>query len=325
MDATETKTFARKTYIDTLKFFSIFIVYLTHFIDYWNNSYFKFWTEKPSSFLLYGISGKLGVAFFSVCVGYFAFLSKHKNPLVYMIRRYFYFFLCGFIINTIFAFGNHDISIKILTEAVKLGAEYFPAYWCMFSFFLASIVSYFNSYYKASLSFIILEIIIFGIIGYIWVSICLLGNITILILNNEKFMQYFQCKRNKIFLLVLCFFLIKRDESNMTYFIDGICSCIILCVVENSAQLKKILSCKLFLPGKNVMPIYLFHTFIFIKMGKYLFASFSDMPYSHAFLLTFILCWIVLLVISFPVDFVLQSIMKKVSQIINNFISDEMS
>ena len=55
----------------------------------------------PFSLVLNGLSGKLCVAFLGVCLGFFAFESKEKNATKYIIKRYFYFFVCGLFINTI--------------------------------------------------------------------------------------------------------------------------------------------------------------------------------------------------------------------------------
>ncbi len=301
----------RESYIDTLKLFSIFIVYLTHFIAYFHSEYFYLWTRSPFSIFLNGVTGKLGVAFFSVCVGYFAFLSKEMNPLFYIIRRYFYFVVCGFVINLVFAIGKGNLSLKVISESLLLGSGIFPTYWCIQSFFIGSVISYFNSYYKIQDAFIILEIIIFYSLGKTWIAICLLGNLTVLFSRDDTFENILKRKAVKIFLLLLIFLLIKRSESELTYLIDGIGSLIFLLVVKNSDFLKRIFGTRFFAAqGKNVMAIYLFHTCFFIKGGKLFFNILSFLPYKVQFVLVLVLCWIALILFSYPMNWILNKILS---------------
>lgn len=59
-----------RTY-DSMKFYAMFIVYSTHFIAYFHPQYFELWNTFPSSIILNGLTGKFGVAIFSVFIRLF--------------------------------------------------------------------------------------------------------------------------------------------------------------------------------------------------------------------------------------------------------------
>ncbi len=227
------------------------------------------------------------------------------------MRRYFYFVVCGFAINLVFVIGKGNLSLKVVSESLLLGSGIFPTYWCIQSFFIGSVVSYFNSFYKIQDAFIILEIILFYSSGKTWIAICLLGNLAALFYIDDRFENILKRKSVKIFLLLLIFLLIKRSESELTYLIDGMCSLIFLLVVKKSDFLKRIFGIRIFASqGKNVMAIYLFHTCFFIKGGKLLFNILSFLPYKIQFLLILILCWCALILFSYPINWILNKILS---------------
>ncbi|MBP5156922.1 MAG: hypothetical protein ILP18_03510 [Treponema sp.] len=309
----------RKPYIDTLKLVAVFIVYACHFIRQYHGDYFlKLYYERPWSFLFHGVTGTLGVAFFCVCVGYFAFQSRNRNPLSYLVRRYAYFVLCGFAINLTVALLNNDLSYHVVGVSVRLGYQYFPEYWCMFHFFVASILSYFNAFYKVDGAFIILEMILLCSFGKIWMAICLLGNLAVLAQKRETFSKIMGHRAVRLLLLLVAFVIIKREENDTTYLLYGFASFLLLLVVENSKLLKRLLGFRLFsAPGRNEIAIYLFHTVFYMQFGPLFFKLFGNLAYGLAFVLTLASCWLLLLLVSFPVNFVLEKIMAAVTKRIN--------
>lgn len=99
METKLTKKEGRIGYIDTMKLFAIFIVFVTHFINRFDDSYFELWHQGPTSWILNGVTGKFGVAVFSVALGYFAFRSREQNISRYVIKRYIYFVILNFLNN----------------------------------------------------------------------------------------------------------------------------------------------------------------------------------------------------------------------------------
>lgn len=310
---------ARKPYIDTLKLLAVFIVYACHFIRQYHWDYFDLlYYQKPWKYLFHGVTGTLSVAFFCVCLGYFAFQSRNRNPMSYLLRRYLYFVLCGFAINLTVAILDKDISYHVIGASLRLGTRYFPEYWCMFHFFVASVISYFNAYHKVDGAFIVLEIILLCILGKIWMAICLLGNLAFLIQKNGGFRKAISLRAVRILLLLAAFVIIKRDENDTTYLLYGIASTLLLLTVENSPLLQGILGVRIFsVPGRNEIAAYLFHTVVYLHVGKLLFALFADLGFGTAFILTLVLCWLLLVLISFPINFVLEKCMGVITRRIN--------
>lgn len=313
---------ARKPYIDTLKLLSVFIVYACHFIRQFHGDYFmKLYYERPWSFLFHGVTGTLGVAFFCVCVGYFAFQSGNRNPMAYLVRRYVYFVLCGLAINLTVALLDKDISYHVIGVSVRLGYQYFPEYWCMFHFLVGSILSYFNAYYKADGAFIILEMILLCGFGKIWIAVCLLGNLACLIQKKETFSKIISRRAVRILFLLFAFVMIKREENDTTYLLYGVASFLLLVTVENSGLLKRLLGLRLFsAPGRNEIAIYLFHTVVYLKFGPPLLGLFGKLGDAPAFVLTLASCWLILLLLSFPVNFILEKIMAVLTKWINRVL-----
>ncbi len=66
----------RNRWIDTLRFFSIFVVITTHFLSSFFPEYSKYWHQGISYWFLYGVSGKLAVIMFCVILG---FLCARKS------------------------------------------------------------------------------------------------------------------------------------------------------------------------------------------------------------------------------------------------------
>ena len=294
-----------------------FVIYATHFLVDFHPEYEYFFDEGVTSWFLNGVSGKLCVAFFGVCLGYFAYLSKEKNPTKYIMRRYFYFFFCGLLINTIISLyrilnGRQGFDLfTVLVTSLSLGDKIYPTYWCIVPFFLASVLSYINGQAKVSCTGILFQIVFLYILDEEWISICLLGAVAAVIINNH--IPIFKNWLVKFFITAVIFFAIKRPESKETFLLNGLCSAALLIVVENSSSLQKILSVPFFAnQGKNVMAIFLIHPLIYTILGNYLMNKYY-LPYGIRFLVTMTICWIVIILISYP----LTSLINKTMDLFN--------
>ena len=88
----------RNKNVDTLKFLAVFIVFFTHYINRFGDQYRYVFYKLPSSILLYGVSGKMGVVILGVIMGWLAYGSK-RDISEAIVHRYCFFFVSVLLIN----------------------------------------------------------------------------------------------------------------------------------------------------------------------------------------------------------------------------------
>ncbi len=301
----------RKTYYDFLKFCAIFIIVLTHFIDCFAPSLFRFWDQFPTSILLFGVSGKLGVAIFGVVMCVLASESNENNPLVYFLKRYLYFVICGILINTLYViYGYSSLRVDII-EFLKLSFllsdKLFPTFWCIPDFLIASCLAYLNGKYQVKIKGILFEMVILILCRQFWVAICLMGCLVKSIMKAEKCKRLFSHHSAKVLGCVLIFFAIKRDEGILTYFIDGFCVALFLIIINFSERTKRVLSAPVLLVwiGRFTMSIFLIHSFVFMMVKEKLPLSVYGEGQLTAL---FVICIMVIGVSAYLLQFVLEHI-----------------
>ncbi len=314
---------------DSLKFFAAFIVYTTHFISTYDKDFFYPWDNLPYSLILGGISGKFAVALFGVLLSYFAYQAgaKQNDSLVrYSLKRYFYFALCGLFINAFYKVSdirtNGCVTFFDIAQWLKvsfcIGDEIFPTFWCMNIFLLASILSYICGRYQFS---IIANITLIGVLLFsynLWAAICLLGTLLPFILAHKNKWSHITYR---LLLFAILFILIKRDESNFTYFIDGICSVILIMLSSADSILHNILENKFTASiGRMSMAIFILHPIIYTHLAPILFRLMEKTNYTLSFLLTWVLCFIAIVLISCPVTYALNFTAKKINKQIDKSI-----
>ena len=307
----------RIRYLDTLKLLAIFIVFVTHFINRFNDSYVSLWHTPPASWVLNGVTGKLGVAVFAVILGYFAYRSKEPSVTKYVIKRYIYFLLCALFINSIYtAFGNAGIfddthTVKeVIVTSLTLGAGIFRTFWCIRPFFIASVISKLNGMSKAGPLTVLVEMLImFQIMGDVWVSICLMGDLVAIAMPNEKFMSIFShvWVRWPVYLAV--FFLVKRPESWQTYLIDGACASLMILALSRSRYIRRVLDWEpLAVQGKNTMAMYLVHVLVYRLAG--MAAGLGSDSSGVFFFIIMMVSWALVVALSFPLTKLLDMLTK---------------
>ena len=328
---------ARKRWIDTLKLFAIFWVFFTHFISSFHADYFSLWSAAPTSFFLKGITGKLGVSFLGICSGYFAYHSKETNASIYIVRRYLYFFICCLFINlvttTISPIGLSALPINSSTVwtaisdtvviSAKFGNELNAVLWFILPFFLSCVISYINGKSNVKALGIIFEIIGFILIKQIWIAVCLIGSLVASIEDVKTIKRFFGNKFIKIIVLIGIFFAINRSESDVTYFIDGICSALLFLVIMNSCLAQKALNSRfLSSQGKNVMAILLIHVKVYGFLGRWLFNLFGNScPYVVSFIAVAVICWATIVLLSYPINFMLNYFLKVLTKLIRKLFN----
>lgn len=312
----------RKQYMDGVKGIAILLVYTTHFIADWNYDYFRFW----DNFFIKGLSGKLGVAFFCVVLGYFARKSK-KDLEESIIKRYLYFFSCGLLINLMYVCAGrlnwmpeHFSLPTALYQGAVLGSEIFPTFWCIPAFLIASVISYFNGKVNAGMKTVILEMLLLCFMpGTLWVIICLLGNIVYEACDRPE-QLYCPILRNRFWVLgitVLSWIFINREESTLTYLLDGLFGMMLLVSLHNSPRLQKVFGIRwLAFLGRYSMSIFLVHVLVYTILGRVLFDIIQFPRYAVEFLTVWGLCLGFCCAIAVPFDLLAKRISDKLSSMV---------
>lgn len=312
----------RITYYDTLKFWAIFVIALTHFVGEFHEMYEMYYTKMPYSLVIGGITGKLGVAILGVIMCALAYKSSNKNALNYFFSRYIYFVITGSIINVVYILTNlynDELTARIfLTTCFSLGDRIFPTFWCMRAFLVACLVAFIDGKYNLSEKSILIEIVLFTLAGFDWVSICLIGALVARLYSNKWINNFFSKKSTKVLVLLFIFIIIKRKESIFAFYIDGICVGLLLLVIYNSSVLKNLLGkCKVSsMLGKYTMTIFLVHNGVYMLLGEKLFLVdfINSLKYVYGFMIVFVICFCVTLIISIPMQTLLDKIMVYVKR-----------
>ena len=122
----------------------------------------------------------------------------------------------------------------------------------------------------------------------------------------------------KLLVVVGIFFIIKRKESAVTYLIDGICSGLLLLVIEYSPRIQRLLNRRFFAKqGECTMAIFLVHVVVYFIVGKRMFVLLESLPYKFSFIITLLCCWIIIILISIPVTKMLNKIQRLFSKALN--------
>lgn len=227
--------------------------------------------------------------------------------------------LCISILIIVFDVAQGEYSVlTVFFSCIQLSDLIYPAFWCMKSFLVGSIFSYVNGNKRISVPIIILEIIFLYKVGCVWEAICIIGNLVYLTnqFQNNMFKRVMGKWYVHLLIILFVFIAIKRPECNETFLIDGICSYLIILLIEHNAILNKLLNNKLIsVIGKYSMGVYLLHVLIYTKIGSFLFDLVTISKwYNFVFVLVF--CVIVTLVLSYPLCKFIDYIALKISNIL---------
>ncbi len=223
-----------------------------------------------------GLTGKLATVVLGVVMCALARGSSETNTIIYIIKRYLYFMMSGAIMNVLFISldylrGRGSIDIyEFFRVTLLLGDKYFVTFWCMRAFFTASVMAYINGKSNSSSLTILAQILLLWLIGLDWVAICMMGCLAMSMLENGKVASFLRYRAVKIFACIAIFLMIKRPESTLTYYIDGIASTLFLSVVMTSSTLKRILEYPSHLAklGEYSMEIFMLHYFVLLRFAN---------------------------------------------------------
>lgn len=293
-------------YFDSLRLIAMTIIYVTHFYEDFKTMIVPFMQKNYIILIMERLSGKFGVCIFGILLGYFAFLTNDNNSTRYVIKRYAYFFVSGFLINGLYALAGFFLSgfksyniLEVVVESIRLGSGIYPNYWCILPFFVASLLSYLNGKLKVSGIVILMEIFVFILRSDIWVAICLMGN---LLAKYKDFDCAFVKKRVvRVLLWIVLIAFSFRLESRTTYLIFGICSATMIYLIMHGTIEKKLLNHKFMgAIGEKGMGVFLLHPLLYTIFGPLFFNLFVGLSNVFAFFLSMILCYVIIIILSFP-------------------------
>lgn len=277
--------------------------------------------------IFYGVTGKTAVAMCCVILGYFSYCKGDSGEatLLYTIKRYAYFVIAALIINSIYAvlgyIGVINMNLtayQVLRSSILLSDDIQGRFWCLPIFLFGSFFSFINGKYKLSVSIIVIETMAFILIGQEWIAICLFGNLMCMFTENDNVKSILKHKWVQLLIIFIVFVLIKREESTLTYIIDGICSVALIMVVVNNTKLQAVLSNKYISKvNKNYMGVFLGHELVYLVIGEYIIHAFSSLSDEANFFLSFFLCTIVVIAFAYLLEFMINYCNKYFSHYMN--------
>lgn len=300
----------RFDYLDTAKFIAIMWIFVVHYISEFQPQWFAYWDILPFSLLLKGLTGKCALAMLAVTMGFLAYYKGTKQGGLFaaVVKRYLSFFVMGLFVNVIYAANSglslSDLSVlkDILVTSLAIGDGIYATFWCMQSFFIASVVSYIAGLFKLKELPVCGLVALFIVLGEIWVAVCLMGNLLYVMTDAQDPRAYRKVLENRwvqLLLVVAVFFAVKRSESDVTYVIDGLCAALMLAVISMNSKAEKLFSAPaLVFMGKYSMGIFLLHPLVYTRLGGVILSCTAASPLM--LLLTFLLCVVVTVLLSFP-------------------------
>ena len=269
----------RSEWIDSCRFFAIFVIMVTHFIAAVKPEVLLLWESPPSSWLLYGLTGKFSVAFFFVLLGYFASKPVKFKPglfVSYALRRYlqfsFYILLC-----TIFFIGGSYIVtwlfhspesavlrvisdgfryniIYLLRDVFLFEDNYNATLWCMQQLFTASLICKCFAFIPESISrtfrvaiaaLVMLFLMITDADFFVWVCAGIMGYILRLVLELLNETNFIQSKAMSLICFVLALVLIKfkLEEGVLQYSLQSVAAFLLILAQFQLPSVQRLLSC----------------------------------------------------------------------------------
>ncbi|MBO5497487.1 MAG: hypothetical protein J5967_08800, partial [Oscillospiraceae bacterium] len=199
----------REGWIDSCRFFAIFVIMATHFLADLLPGALVLWEKMPTWLLLGGLTGKFSVAFFFVLLGYFACSPKRfslRGFGSYALRRYLQFAFFVLVTEVVYLVGCRGVSalfhapdeavarvlsdgwrynfLYLLRDSFLFEDTYDATLLCMQQLFLASLLCRVLGYLPERLSPLARAGITVGVgvlllllsPGYcVWISVALLG------------------------------------------------------------------------------------------------------------------------------------------------------
>lgn len=155
-------------------------------------------------------------------------------------------------------------------------------------------------------------------VGNIWVSACIMGSALFILVNNEVIISLFSKWYTELILVMVVWFVIQRDESDITYIIDALASVILLIIVFANERIQMVLNnvvlCSL---GKYSMELFLIHPLVYDKIGKSVVYN-TLIKFGVLNTLAYIMAWLFSLIIMLVLVVPVRKIIEFIFSILRN-------
>lgn len=268
----------REAWIDSCRFFAIFVIMFTHFLAMHLPSALALWEGGVTWWLFGGLTGKFAVAFFFVLLGYFASAPRAFSPAsfgTYCITRYFRFsffvfastlvyILCAYAsawlfhspdgyVFCILSDGPQYNLIWLLHDAFLFEDHYNATLWCMQQLFLASLVCRIAGYlpesmaaiYRLAAAFVLMIVLLLCNAAYcIWICIALLGYLLRFALKACRAHPSLTSPASRSVLFLVSVVCIKAPlaEGVLLYALEGLGAFLLILVLFHTGFAKKALA-----------------------------------------------------------------------------------
>ncbi|MBQ2961310.1 MAG: acyltransferase family protein [Oscillospiraceae bacterium] len=334
----------RTLWVDSCRFFAIFVIMCTHFLAEFYPQALLLWEEGLSSWLLYGLTGKFSVAFFFVLLGYFASrASNFKLPelLRYSLRRYIHFaffvflstaamiaacYCCTWLFHSpgpaaqrIIADGFRYNLIYLLRDSFLFENNYNSTLWCMQQLFLASILCRLlgclpRRMGPAAAVFVMVVLLIMDAGFCIWICAAILGYVLRIVLENDRLCRRLSAPLPLCIMALAALLMIKLrlPEGALQYSLQSLAALLLIFIQFKFTPAQKLLACAPF-PwlGSISMGLFVVHTPIYAILASSLY------PVLLAFLAegaALLLCYIAAVALSIFCAWLLHSLYGLISK-----------
>ena len=305
----------RENWIDSCRFFAIFVIMATHFLATFRPEALALWETTPSSLLLGGLTGKMSVAFFFVVLGYFASAPRAFDArafAVYTLRRYGQFAFFVFAVTLCYIVGCYGVTwlfhlaegevlrvisdgprynlIYLLRDAFLFENNYNDTLWCMRQLFLASLVCRLLGYLPERLNAaarlgiaaaVILCAVLLGS-RWVWLGTAALGYVLRLLLDSVKDRPRLRSPAALWLLFLAAAAFIKAPVSEETqplllYSLQSVGAFLLLFVLFHAIFAQSLLAARPF-PwlGRISMGLFVAHTPVNELLGSSIWALLSS-------------------------------------------------
>lgn len=267
----------REGWIDSCRFFAIFVIMATHFLADLLPGALALWEEMPTRLLLGGLTGKFSVAFFFVLLGYFACSPKRftlRDFGSYAFRRYLQFAFFVLITEAVYLVGCRGVFalfrapdeaarlvlsdgwrynfVYLLRDSFLFEDHYDATLWCLQQLFLSSLVCRLLGCLPERLSPLTRAGIAVGIgvlllllspAYCVWISVSLLGCLLRLALSEVDRLPALTKPPVLIGLFAAAVLCIKAplEEGLPLYLLEGLGAFLLLWVLFRTAWARRLL------------------------------------------------------------------------------------
>ncbi len=309
----------RTLWVDSCRFFAIFVIMCTHFLAEFFPGALRLWEEGLSSWLLYGLTGKFSVAFFFVLLGYFASRSASFSPgkfLRYGVKRYIHFAFFVFASTLIYIAACYGCTwlfhspgesalrvisdglgyniIYLLRDSLLFEDNYNATLWCLQQLFIASLLcralGYLPKHMGAAAAVFVMAVLMIISPAYcVWICAAVLGYILRLV--NELQLKVSRGIIVVSLLIALLLIKIRLPEGALQYSMQAVAAGLLVFAQFNMPGVQKLLSFRPF-PwlGGISMGLFVVHTPINAVLASSLFPLLGGiMPQALVGIICFIL------------------------------------